>query len=151
MPSVKNLIIKLQTSSDSTYYASWEFKEDIKNKPGSGGGSSGGSGGGTIKSGDLVSIKPGATYYNGVHIPSWVMEKRWYVLQITGNRAVIDKNEGGGYSICSAINVNNLVKVNRSRSISTYASEDEKTLDHYEVKCITTLVMVFGLLEDRLT
>lgn len=133
MPSVKNLIIKLQSGSNSTYYASWEFKEDIKNKPGSGSGSDG-SGGGAIKSGDLVSIKSGATYYNGVHIPSWVMEKRWYVLQITGDRAVIDKNEGGGYSICSAINVNNLVKVSRSRSISTYESEDEKTLDHYEVK-----------------
>lgn len=130
MPSVKNLVIKLQSGSDNTYYASWEFKEDIKNNPGSGGSGSSG----PIRSGDLVSIKSGATYYNGVHIPSWVMEKRWYVLQVTGDRAVIDKNEGGGYSICSAINVKYLTKVSKSKSITTYAGDDEKTLDHYEVR-----------------
>lgn len=130
MPSVKNLVIKLQTGSNNTYYASWEFKEDVKNNPSA---SSGGSG--TVRAGDLVTIKSGATYYNGVRIPSWVMSDQWYVLELRGDRAVIDKNASGTNRICSPINVENLVKVSRARSISTYAvSEDEKTLDHYEVK-----------------
>lgn len=58
-----------------------------------------------IKKGDLVSIKAGAKYYNGVTVPSWVQKQKWYVSSVSGNRAVIDKNESGTNAICSPINV----------------------------------------------
>lgn len=60
----------------------------------------------TIKKGDLVSIKSGATYYNGKSIPNWVMKTKWYVkFDVVGDRAVINKSEDGKYSINSPINV----------------------------------------------
>lgn len=115
--TVKNLTIAKQTGSNS-YYASWSFD------------------GGTIapstsvKVGDLVSIKAGATYYNGVAIPSWVMADRWYIIQVNGDRAVLGKNASGNHNIMSPINVNNLIGGSSSSS-STVSSS---TLDHYEVK-----------------
>lgn len=65
----------------------------------------------TIKVGDLVSIKPGATYWSGKAIPKWVAEQNWYVYDISGQRAVLDENEAGTSHIMSPINVNNLVLV----------------------------------------
>lgn len=57
-----------------------------------------------FKDGDLVSIKAGATYYNGRPIPAWVLKQKWYV---EGNsktdRIVINKNEEGTNAICSPI------------------------------------------------
>ena len=59
----------------------------------------------TIKKGDLVSIKSGAKYYNGKSVPSWVQKQKWYVTEVKGDRAVIDKSENGKNSINSPINV----------------------------------------------
>lgn len=59
----------------------------------------------TIKEGDLVSIKSGAKYYNGKPVPSWVQKQKWYVTEVGGDRAVIDKSENGKNSINSPINV----------------------------------------------
>lgn len=59
----------------------------------------------TIKKGDLVSIKSGAKYYNGKSVPSWVQKLKWYVTEVNGDRAVIDKSENGKNSINSPINV----------------------------------------------
>ena len=56
-----------------------------------------------IKTGDLVSIASDAKYYNGSNIPSWVKSKKWYVIEVSGDRAVIDKSEDGENSICSSI------------------------------------------------
>ena len=58
----------------------------------------------TITTGDLVSITSDAKYYNGSNIPSWVKNKKWYVIEVSGDRAVIDKSEDGENSICSSIN-----------------------------------------------
>ena len=57
---------------------------------------------GTIKSGDLVTIT-GSTYYNGKAIPSWVKKLRWYVVEVSGDRAVINKDESGRYAIMSPV------------------------------------------------
>ena len=57
---------------------------------------------GTIKAGDLVTIT-GSTYYNGKTIPGWVKKLRWYVCEVSGDRAVINKDESGKYAIMSAI------------------------------------------------
>jgi hypothetical protein len=59
----------------------------------------------TIKKGNLVSIKKGAKYYNGKSVPSWVTKQKWYVTEVVGDRAVIDKSENGKNSINSPINV----------------------------------------------
>lgn len=65
----------------------------------------------SIQKGDLVKIAPDAVYYNGAAIPSWVRNQNWYVSQISGDRAVIDKNEGGTSSICSPVNTKYLSPV----------------------------------------
>ena len=57
---------------------------------------------GTIKSGDLVTIT-GSTYYNGKAIPGWVKKLRWYVVEVSGDRAVINKDESGRYAIMSPV------------------------------------------------
>lgn len=60
MVTVKNLTIAKQSGSN-THYATWSFSGGTVVTSGS------------IKVGSLVTIKSGATYYNGVAIPSFVM------------------------------------------------------------------------------
>jgi N-acetylmuramoyl-L-alanine amidase CwlA len=67
-----------------------------------------------IKKGSLVSIKSGATYYNGKKIPSWVIKQKWIVVEVEGDRAVVNMSENGKYSINSPIAVKNLVVVAKS-------------------------------------
>ena len=55
-----------------------------------------------IKAGDLVTIA-GSTYYNGKSIPDWVKKLRWYVVEVSGDRAVINKDESGKYAIMSPV------------------------------------------------
>ena len=64
----------------------------------------------TLQVGDLVKIT-GNKYYNGVTIPSWVKSENWYISEIKGDRAVIDKNERGTNSIESPINIKDIVLV----------------------------------------
>lgn len=63
---------------------------------------------GTIKAGDLVTIT-GSTYYNDKTIPGWVKKLRWYVVEVSGDRAVINKDESGKYAIMSAVKTSALV------------------------------------------
>ncbi len=130
MPKVKNLALKLQTGTDSTYFATWEFDTSVGSKvPSASAGSH------SVKAGDLVSIKPGSTYYNGVAIPDWVMADRWYVRYLSGDRAVIDRNADGSNSIMSPVNVANLVAAAAVAAVSAQSDEpaDKSTLDHYKV------------------
>ena len=99
MATVQNLTIRQQSGASGTYYASWKFKATTISSTSSN--STSASNG--IKTGDLVSIKSGATYYNGVAIPKWVMAKRWYVVQVKGDRAVLGKSEDGANNIQSAV------------------------------------------------
>ena len=62
----------------------------------------------TIKKGDLVSIKAGAKYYTGKAVPNWVINLKWYVDSVSGDRAVINKDENGMFSINSPINASYL-------------------------------------------
>lgn len=68
----------------------------------------------SIKKGNLVSIKKGAKYYNGKAVPNWVLNQKWYVAEVVGNRAVINKNEKGTSAINSPINVMYLTVVAKS-------------------------------------
>ena len=45
----------------------------------------------------------GSTYYNGKAIPGWVKKLRWYVVEVSGDRAVINKDESGRYAIMSPV------------------------------------------------
>lgn len=64
-----------------------------------------------IKAGDLVEISGDATYYSGSSVPSWVIKLNWYVQEVSGDRAVINKSEDGNYSIMSPINTKYLTLV----------------------------------------
>lgn len=116
MVTVKNLTIAKQSGSN-LHYASWSFD----------GGSVVTSG--SIKAGSLVTIKSGATYYNGVAIPSWVMSDSWYVVEVSGDRAVLGKNQSGSRNIQSPIRVSNL-----NGGSSGGGSVSLSTFDHYEVQ-----------------
>lgn len=120
MPKVSNLKLGLQSGSDSTLYATWSFSESTS--------SSSSATNARAKVGDKVTIKSGSKYYNGVSIPAFVMSRQWYVYEVSGDRAVINRSVDGAYSIMSPINVNNLVVVG-----STQTKTTKNTLDHYQV------------------
>lgn len=61
--------------------------------------------------GDLVSLTSDAKYYDGSDIPSWVKKQSWYIKSISGDRVVIDENEGRTHSIKSHVNSEYLVLV----------------------------------------
>lgn len=60
---------------------------------------------------DIVTVSKGATYYNGAKVPDWVLNKKWVIKSVSGDRAVIDKSTDGEFSINSPINVKYLTKV----------------------------------------
>lgn len=124
MAKVSNLAITLQNGTDNTYYASWDFTETTKSPTVSSS---------AITKGSLVSIKAGATYYNGVAIPSWVMNDQWYVTQVSGDRAVLGKNASGSNNIQSPINTKYLTVAGSSSGSSSTTESLTKTLDHYAV------------------
>lgn len=119
MPAVSNLQVKLQTGTTNTYYATWDFNEWTKSTVVTGT---------AMGVGSLVSIKSGATYYNGQHMPDWVKNQRWYILKLAGDRAVINRNEAGTHAIMSPVNVAYL-----SGGTQQTSTVNVKTLDHYSV------------------
>lgn len=117
MPAVSNLKVSLETGTTGTYFATWDFNEWTKSTVVTGT---------AMGVGSLVSIASNATYYNGQRMPDWVKNDKWYIKQITGDRAVIDKNESGSHSINSPVNVAYLSGGTQQTSVV-----DVKTLDHY--------------------
>ena len=72
-----------------------------------------------IKSGDLVTIT-GTAYYTGKAIPSWVKKLRWYVYEVSGDRAIINRDESGRYSIMSPVKVSDLTLAGTATAADTY-------------------------------
>ena len=66
----------------------------------------------TFKVNDLVSITSNARYYNGGAIPQWVLQEKWYISSISGNRAVLGLNQSKNRNIQSPINTKYLTIVN---------------------------------------
>ena len=64
----------------------------------------------TIKVGNLVTVT-GSTYYNGKSIPGWVKKLRWYVVEVSGDRAVINEDESGKCAIMSPVKTSALAVV----------------------------------------
>ena len=124
MAQVSKLAIKKQTGSDNTLLATWDFKATVTTTTTSSTGA--------VKSGSLVSIKSGATYYNGVSIPSWVKSDKWYVTEVYGDRAVLGKNPSGTHNIQSPINIKYLT-ISGGSSSGTSTTVSTNTLDHYTV------------------
>lgn len=71
-----------------------------------------------IEVGDVVSIKKGAKYYNGMAIPSWVIAKKWIVSSVKGDRVVINKSEDGRNLINSPVNAKYLTVVKASNPVN---------------------------------
>lgn len=115
---VSNLALELETGSNDKLIAKWKFNYSTVT-----------SSSGVIKAGDIVSITSGATYYNGVSIPSWVMDKQWYIAQVKGDRAVLGKSTDGANDIQSPINVKYLSNGGGSSSTVT-----DGTLDHFNIR-----------------
>ena len=49
-----------------------------------------------IQTGVMVSLAPDAVYYTGKGMPDWVKNDRWIVKSVSGDRAVLGKNEKVG-------------------------------------------------------
>lgn len=84
----------------------------------------------TIKAGDLVSIRPGAQYYNGGAIPAWVIKKNWYVVETKGDRTVLGKSEDGANNINSPVHTSDLTVVKSQ----TEPSHPIESLEMYRVR-----------------
>ena len=127
---VKNLVLATQSGTTNTFYASWDAPTSTVTTTTSTSSS------GSIKKGSLVSIKSGATYYNGVSIPSWVMNQKWYVYSVSGDRVVINQNESKTNSIMSPIHSKYLSGGSTSSSgssSSTTTEEKVSNVDSYKV------------------
>lgn len=121
MAKVTNLVIKKQTDAN-TLFATWNFDATSKvvTKTSA-----------AINVGSWVKIKSGAKYYNGATIPDWVMSDTWKVIQINGDRVVVNQNPSGSHAIMSAISAAYLTSTESSSSESTVVYND--TLDNYTV------------------
>lgn len=115
---VKGLKIDKQNGTDSTYFASWDFDPKLVIKYSK-----------SALLNGIVTIKSGATYYNGAHIPDQVMKDQWHVVQVDGDRVVLGKNVSGTKNLQSPINAKYLTIKNSSGGSSVTVN----TLDHYEV------------------
>lgn len=69
-----------------------------------------------IKEGDLVRIADNAVYYSGKSVPGWVKDKHWYVVEVEGDRAVIDDSEDGKNAINSPISTKYLTVVKSAQN-----------------------------------
>lgn len=106
----------------------------------------------TFKTGDLVTINSGAKYYNGGSIPNWVVEEKWYISSISGDRAVLGLNEAKNRNIQSPINTKDITLV--TAKVNTYTkSLMASDLIYSEAggKIIGTLGAngVFTIVEDK--
>lgn len=128
MAKVKNLVIKLQSDTENTHFATWEFDGSTKNPSGGGSSSSG-----SIKVGDYVKVKSGSKWYNGVGIASFVFSDTWKVIELKGTRAVLGRNKSGTNNIMSPIHVNNLTKASTKTLAVEPRADSESTVDYYQV------------------
>ena len=117
MAKVKSLKIQPQSGADGTVYATWAFDSTVKKVTSK------------VKVGSWVNVKSGSKWYNGTTPSSFVFTSGpWKVIQVSGQRAVINENRAGTYKIMSPINVTCLTVEGGGE-----ASVTENTVDNYEV------------------
>ena len=71
----------------------------------------------SFKVGDLVKINNSARYYTGGGIPQWVVNEKWYISSISGDRAVLGLNEAKNRNIQSPIKTSDITLV---KALSTF-------------------------------
>lgn len=82
---------------------------------------------GNIQVGDIVTIMSGAVYYTGKKITDWVLNDKWIVKSISGDRAVIDQNVDGTRAICSPVNVKYLIAAGTTADTGQSVSQQTNT------------------------
>ena len=127
MPKVSNLAIAVQTGSDNTLYATWQFGESTVTTPTKATNRA-------IQPGDRVTVNRGSKWYNGASISSFVFNYQWIVLEVSGQRVVINRSTDGRYAIMSPIAMSNLTLVGASAASPAVQEVQANTFDHYEVK-----------------
>lgn len=65
----------------------------------------------SVQTGTIVTLAPDALYYTGKEMPVWVKNDRWIIQSVSGDRAVLGKNESGSHEINSPVNVKYLTAV----------------------------------------
>ena len=117
---VTNLVIFEQGTPDTgfagTFVATWAFKGDqaLANT--------------NSFVGQWVTIKSGATYYNGAPIPPDVLSDQWGCIAVSGDRATLNQNRSNTVTLNASINIKYL-------EFATGTSPDLiNTLDHFNVK-----------------
>lgn len=89
---------------------------------------------GNVQTGNVVTLAQNAVYYTGKEIPEWVKNDRWVVKSVSGDRAVLGKNESGSHEINSPVNVKYLAaavsgeKVTQQTSQMQQASMSKQTI-----------------------
>lgn len=121
MDDFRNQVTKLLYGTESSVSEGNEAESESQN---------------AIIKGSLVSISENAAYYNGVKIPAWVKKQNWIVKSVNGDRAVIDKNEKGTASICSAVSTKYLSVVAEDVSASVSSAFP------YQVKVVVNAVNI---------
>lgn len=61
-----------------------------------------------FKAGDLVTVNPGAKWYKGSSIKLNVFSDQWYIMQVTGDRAVLGMNKAQTRNIVSPIHTSDI-------------------------------------------
>ena len=85
------------------------------------------------KVGDLVKITNGAVYTNGNKVPSWVLNTKWYLSNVSDTRVVLGKSEDGKSNIQSPINAKYISKVDISSTNNSSTSYDIKDVEDFKV------------------
>ena len=75
-----------------------------------------------ITAGDWVTVKAGAKWYGGGNIASFVFDRRWQVISVSGDRAVLGMDEKEEYNIQSPIRTVDLMTAEKQ---SASANEPE--------------------------
>lgn len=60
--------------------------------------------------GDIVGIKPDATYYTGRQMSPLIKSLKWVINSISGNRVVLGKSEDGYYNLNAPVDTKYLTK-----------------------------------------
>ncbi len=104
-----------------------------------------------VKDGDLVSINPNSTYYNGGKIPDWVMKDQWYISLPKGsNRAVLGQNKSKTNNIQSPINIKNLTVVSATPTPTFKAYLVKVTADALNIRSGPgTQHSITGVIKDK--
>ena len=126
---VTNLKVTKQTGTDNTYFATWEFAEPKVYAPS-----------GAVVKGTIVEFVPDASiggekivsFTNGVKVSDDVKKDKWYVANVTGNNALIGKNQSGTKTLNSAVPLKYVVNAQTKKaSVIPVANTDHYSVHWY--------------------